>query len=98
MRLVRLLLPVLVPFWRFFDVITASPRIDYGWSGAASDEPSHWHPYRPPPARLAAFEQLRRLVWNPRRNEDLYLVSCGDRVVHGGDEFALAEIRRHLGL
>lgn len=96
LRLLRLLLPVLVPSWRFFDVIAASPRIDYGWSDAVSVEPVHWHPFCPPPAVLGFGQQLCGLVWNPNRNAALYLVSCGDRVVHGGDAFALAEIRSAL--
>ena len=33
----RLLLPAVMPSWRFFDVVTASPRLDYALRADPAD-------------------------------------------------------------
>ncbi len=76
----KLLLPALMPSWRFFDTIGPSPRIEY----ALLDE-AHavavWQEFRPRPARLSFGQMLLRLIWNPRWNQSLYLVSCAERLM-----------------
>lgn len=76
----KLLLPALLPSWRFFDTIAPSPRIEY----ALLQHPhaaAAWQEFRPRPARLPFGQMLLRLVWNPRWNQSLYLVSCAERLM-----------------
>ncbi|PVM88467.1 hypothetical protein DDF62_14850 [Caulobacter radicis] len=86
-----LLLPALVPSWNFFDVISASPRVEYALAETRDAALDAWTEFRPRPQRLSPVAMLGRLFWNPRWNESLYLVSCAERLVeeptaHGEDE------------
>lgn len=92
----RLLLPALVPSWRFFDVIAPSPRIEYALSAEPEGEPAAWREFRPRPARLSPFVMLARLVWNPRWNETLFLVSCAERLVDQPTAHSQDEIIRRI--
>jgi hypothetical protein len=87
----RLLLPALIPSWNFFDVIAPSPRIEYALSPSKLDPPTDWRAFRPRPERVSPATMLRRLVWNPRWNETLFVASCAERLIdqptdHGQDE------------
>ncbi|HEU5048170.1 MAG TPA: hypothetical protein VFT64_10050 [Rickettsiales bacterium] len=76
---VKLLLPALVPSWRFFDRIAASPRVEFR-AGAGE-----WREFCPRPAYLSLGSMLKRLFWNPRWNESLFMVSCAERLLHDGE-------------
>lgn len=87
----QLLLPALIPSWNFFDVIAPSPRLEYALIGSADTPPDEWLEFRPRPHRLPAREMASRLLWNPRWNESLFLVSCAERLIdhptpHSEDE------------
>ena len=73
-----LILPVIVPSWRFFDDIRPSPRIEVRWVGAGEET---WQEHRPRPAHLPYATRLGRLFWNPDWNETLFLVSLSERMV-----------------
>lgn len=96
MRLLRLLGPIIVPSWRFFDIIAASPRIDIAWSERPDNEPASWREFRPLPARLSTARHVLRLGWNPTRNATLFLVSCADRVCYENSASAAAMLRERL--
>jgi hypothetical protein len=85
----KLLLPALIPSWNFFDVIAPSPRVEYALLRSIGDTSGDWKAFRPRPQRLSLLEMLARLVWNPRWNESLFLVSCAERL--GDDESARSE-------
>lgn len=90
LRPFALLLPALIPSWNFFDVIAPSPRIEVARL-ASPDAERAWLEFRPRPQRVSPLEMLRRLVWNPRWNETLFLVSCAERLIdhptpHSEDE------------
>lgn len=101
----RLLLPAIIPSWRFFDAVTASPRLDYAVLATADDEDGQWQQFRPRMAVLSAGAMLRRMVWNPEWNENLFLVSLAERlmsaassaetVAHSQRELLL-RVARHL--
>ncbi|MBL4740338.1 MAG: hypothetical protein JKY12_05050 [Sneathiella sp.] len=93
----RLLLPALIPSWRFFDVIAPSPRIEFTLLETAHDIPTAWQEFRPRPAELSAREMLKRLFWNPRWNESLFLVSCAERLMANPTEHSSAEIFTRIG-
>lgn len=79
--MLRLLLPALMPSWRFFDRVGPSPRVEYATHADARDTPLRWREVYPPPRHLTLLELLWRLVWNPAGNERLYLVSCAERLL-----------------
>ena len=87
MRVLLLLLPALIPSWRFFRAVAASPRVERWEQGC-------WRDARPRPAEIGLGRMLRRLFWNPRWNEALFLVSLAERVVEQGSERAARELLR----
>lgn len=91
----KLLLPALVPSWNFFDVIAPSPRIEYALLASPDAEPN-WREFRPRPQRVSPASMLARLFWNPRRNEDLFLVSCAERLVDQPTAHSEDEIFRRI--
>lgn len=92
----RLLLPAVVPSWRFFDTVAASPRIDHALLAGPDDEAAAWHEFRPRPAVLTVGAMLRRLVWNAQWNENLFLVSLAERLIHDPDAATRAHSEREL--
>ena len=97
LKAVRLLLPALVPSWNFFDVIAPSPRIEYALAAAPdAAPPDSWREFRPRPAHLPFWRMLARLVWNPRWNETLFLVSCAERLVDSPTAHSQDEIFRRI--
>lgn len=92
----RLLLPALVPSWRFFDGVTASPRLDYALLPAADAQVDHWHEFRPRPAALSPAAMLRRLFWNPEWNETLFLVSLAERLLNPATPESAAHSQREM--
>jgi hypothetical protein len=93
------MLPALVPSWRFFDVIAPSPRIHFRLlsdHGVAYD----WQEFNPRPAHIPLLTMFDRMIWNPRWNEQLFVVSCAERILghytkHSEREIAM-RIVRHL--
>jgi len=92
----KLLLPALIPSWRFFDVIAPSPRIEYALLETAQEAPCEWREFRPRPARLPVHSMLKRLFWNPRWNESLFLVSCAERLMANPTEHSSQEILKRI--
>ena len=81
LSLLSALLPALLPSWRFFDRIGPAPHVEYSWGAAAVEAGRAWRPLRPEPAHVALGTLLARLLWNPERNEALFLVSCAERLL-----------------
>ncbi|HEX7872895.1 MAG TPA: hypothetical protein VF475_08300 [Sphingobium sp.] len=92
----RLLLPALVPSWRFFDAVSASPRVDYAILAAPDEAAGHWEEFRARPAVLRLGTMLRRLAWNPQWNENLYLVSLSERLMTATGVETQAHSQREL--
>ncbi len=88
----KLILPAVIPSWRFFDVIAPSPRIEYAFLGSPQDIAQQWHEFRPRPQQLSFIHMLRRLFWNPDWNETLFLVSCAERLVENPTPHSHQEI------
>ena len=79
--MLKLLLPALLPSWRFFDVIAPSPRIQYALLNSATETPGQWRDFRPRPKNLTLLQMFARVFWNPKWNESLFLVSCAERII-----------------
>jgi len=92
LQTLKLLLPALIPSWRFFDTIGPSPRIEYTLLQTAQDASGRWQEFRPRPARLSTGSMLKRLFWNPGWNESLFLVSCAERLMASPTEHSSQEI------
>jgi len=94
--MLKLLLPALVPSWRFFDTITESPRIEYALLKSAQDVPTDWQEFRPRPQSFSIITMLTRMLWNPHWNESLFLVSCAERFTNAPTEHSHREIARRI--
>lgn len=93
LKTLSLVLPVLLPSWRFFQTVEPSPRVQWARAGA---EPNDWQTYRPPPQHLSLLTMLWRLFWNPRGNETLFVASCAERLHLTQSPHALAQIRSRV--
>lgn len=96
LNVLKLLLPALIPSWRFFDVIGPSPRIQYVILNAKHDEPSEWREFRPLPVRVSFMQMLGRMLWNRRRNESLFMVSCAERLLQHATPHSENEILKRI--
>lgn len=96
LQTVTLLLPALIPSWRFFDRIAPSPRIEFALLETEQETPGNWQEFRPRPVRLGALDFLRRMVFNPRWNESLFLVSCAERLMQHPTEHSSQEIHKRI--
>lgn len=92
----KLLIPALIPSWRFFDIIAPSPRIQFKLQYPGDDCLSGWREFRPRPARISILRMLGRMFWNPGWNESLYLVSCAERLLEQSDRHGEDEILRRI--
>lgn len=95
-RTILLILPILIPSWRFFKSIEPSPRVQWGLTSADTVTPINWQEFRPRPAYLSPFQIFRRLFWNPAWNESLFLVSCAERLQENPTEHSINEIRQRI--
>ncbi|MET0545976.1 MAG: hypothetical protein ABWZ40_06670, partial [Caulobacterales bacterium] len=92
LKSLKLLLPALLPSWNFFDSIGPSPRIEYALLLTPEDQSPNWREFRPRPANLSFAAMLGRVFWNPRWNENLFLVSCAEKIVDAPTEHSIQEV------
>jgi len=92
MQLYKWLLPALFPSWRFFAVISPSPRVQYALLSERDAPPNEWHEFRLRPAHLSFLQMLGRMFWNPKWNESLFLVSCAERILENPTSHSETEI------
>ncbi len=91
LKTLKLLLPALIPSWNFFDEIAPSPRIEFTLLKTEQDTADNWQELRPKPAHIPLSMMLKRMFFNSRWNEFLFLVSCAERLManptqHSHDE------------
>lgn len=96
LRTLQLLLPAIVPSWRFFDVIAPSPRIEFRRLRNPDDDGGVWQEFRPRPGHVPIAQMIGRLFWNPRWNESLFLVSCAERLLDEPTDHSRDEIFRRI--
>lgn len=92
LQTIKLLLPALIPSWRFFDWIAPSPRIEFALLETMQDSPASWQEFRPRPAQLSVFSMLKRMFYNPDWNESLFLVSCAERLMQDNTQHSAQQI------
>ena len=96
LRILKLLIPALLPSWRFFDFIAPSPRIQFSLLSADNDMAREWHEFRPRPAYVSLRQMLGRMFWNPVWNESLFLVSCAERLIEHPTTHSEEEIFKRI--
>lgn len=96
LSLINLLLPALMPSWRFFKAVDPSPRVEWALLADAHSTASDWQEFRPRPQHLSLLQMARRMLWNPRRNEALFLVSCAERLTLAPSEHSRQEILHRI--
>ena len=94
-KIIKLLLPALIPSWNFFDVIVPSPRIQFSIIKSINDA-SDWQEFRPRPGHISFLTMLRRMLWNPTWNESLFLVSCAERLLENPTAHSEKEIFKRI--
>lgn len=94
--MLKLLLPILFPSWRFFSSIGPSPRIDIGWLGEKNAQPLEWLPFRSLQERLTLAAGVQRLFFNPVWNERLYLNTCAEHLLECDSAFHAQQIAERL--
>jgi len=95
-KTIFLILPVLVPSWRFFKTIEPSPRVQWTLIPDCGDAAEDWQEFRARPENVSPFQMLLRLFWNPAWNETLFLVSCAERIQEHPTDHSINEIRRRI--
>ena len=65
--------------YRNFDKINAPDEHDID---------DDWVEFRPRPAELSIWDMTKRLVYNPVRNEALFIASCAERMIKDEQEYA----------
>lgn len=96
LQTIKLLLPALMPSWRFFAVIAPSPRIEITLLKSVQDAPDDWQEFRPRPAHLSIGSMIKRMFFNARRNEALFLTSLAERLSSTPTEHSSQEILKRI--
>ncbi|MES2823641.1 MAG: hypothetical protein V4732_08565 [Pseudomonadota bacterium] len=94
--MIKLILPIFFPSWRFFSGIGASPRIEFAFLPREIGEPKAWQEFRPRPKYLSFTEGLIRLFWNPQWNELLYINTCAEHLCEEHSIMREHEIMRRI--
>ncbi len=95
-RVLMLLLPGLIPSWKFFKTIEPSPRVQWRLSSGPDHTENTWQEFRPRPERVSGAEIVKRLFWNPDWNEALFLVSLAERLTLHATPRSAQEILRRI--
>lgn len=61
-------------------MIAPAPRVEYALLASPGDTSGTWREFRPRPEQVALATLLKRLVWNPRWNQTLFVMSCAERL------------------
>lgn len=95
LKTLSLILPVLIPSWRFFRAVEPSPRVQWAWVDA-DDATTEWQEFRERPLTVSPFQMLCRLFWNPAWNDTLFIVSCAERIATEPNTHSIHEIKQRL--
>jgi hypothetical protein len=91
LQILSYILPVLLPSWRFFERVEASPRVEYRLEGQGG-----WQLFQPRPPRVTLAQMPTRLVWNPQGNDALFVTSCAERIAEHPTDHSIAEIGNRI--
>lgn len=95
-KMISLILPALIPSWRFFKAIEPSPRVQWAFVKRHGETVKGWREFRSRPMEVSLLQMVARLFWNPRWNETLFLVSCAERIQQCPTDHSINEIRQRI--
>ena len=93
-RTIELLLPALIPSWRFFKSVEASPRIEYRLLQGSTH--SEWASSFERPVSLTPLQFALRLLWNADWNDHLFMVSCAERLTDHPTQHSIDELNTRI--
>jgi hypothetical protein len=88
--MLRLILPLLFPSWRFFNSIGPSPRI------MLRINQGDWQEFCPTPVNIGLWAHLCSVFYNPTGNKTLFVHSCAVRLFDELDSSAVENIELAL--
>lgn len=91
---IQLLLPALIPSWRFFKTVAPSPRVEFRLHRGPRVTP--WREVMPRPAHVSLRQMLTCLIWNPDWNLHLFLVTCAERLAEAPSQRLVDEVTTRL--
>lgn len=91
-----MILPVLIPSWRFFEEIEPSPRVQWALFSDSDASVGDWQEFRPRPLAITPFQMFCRLFWSPAWNDTLFVVSCAERIAQHAPAHSINEIKRRI--
>lgn len=94
--MLKLILPVLFPSWRFFSSIGPSPRIEVGFATQSDSTPPEFIPVFTLPEKVSPLSSFVRLMHNPEWNERLYINTCAEYLFETHSEFHEQQIAQRL--
>lgn len=94
--MIKLLLPILFPSWRFFSGIGPSPRFDIGFIKEGESDPATWIDLSQIPAEWKIWKGIGQLFHNPVWNDQLYINTCAEHLFEFNSEFREQEIADRL--
>ena len=86
LHMLKLLLPILFPSWRFFRCIDPSPRLEYGYCESLKDQPERWYPLEKPLQHFNYVSAIFHLFFNPTWNQQLFMNTCAEHLFEGANE------------
>jgi hypothetical protein len=92
----KLLLPALIPSWRFFDVIGPSPSIEYACLNSEQEQAGEWQEYSIRPQQRSFLQVIGHLFYNADWNQFLYITRCAEKLLEEPSDHSEAEIVRLL--
>lgn len=95
-KTLSLILPVLMPSWRFFKTIEPSPRVQWRFLTDKNATTGDWQDFRPRPQAVTAVQMIVRLFWNPVWNDSLFVVSCAERIEQRPTDHSITEITQRI--
>ncbi|MCH2226326.1 MAG: hypothetical protein MK033_01005 [Candidatus Caenarcaniphilales bacterium] len=90
LQILKLLIPALIPSWRFFYEIAPSPRIEYIVSNG------NWQEFRPRSQSVSVIESIKNIFYNAYWNEYLYLINCAEKYIITPSPHCYREIKERI--
>lgn len=92
----KLLLPIFIPSWKFFNRIAPSPRIEFALLKSEKEESCNWQELILRPKQISTINFIKSIFYNPDWNDSLYIMNCAERLVLDPTEYCIQEIMKRI--